>query len=408
MGGRAIAVGPDRLGRLLVASHGRIEHFGDPEGWRGRPEETLECPSSRIEPGAINAHTHIYSGLAPLGMPPPAAAPESFVQILERVWWRLDRALDAPSLRASARLYLAESLLAGTTTLIDHHESPNFIEGSLDVLADAATELGARVATCYGATERNGGREEALRGLAESARLIRTNQRPLVRGLMALHASFTVSDDTIREAARLCQDLGASMHVHMAEDGADVEDAVGRGYAGPLERLLILGALPAGSLLAHGVHLGAEQVKIAAQRRLWLLQNPRSNRGNGVGYPRHLAASDRVAVGTDGYPANMDEEAAVLREEADSHGDDLGAVEARLAAGWRLAESLFGAPFAPLARGAVADVVARDPDGRARHVLVAGRPVVREGALQTGDLQAIRSDAEAEAPKLWARMSALS
>ena len=123
-------------------------------------------------PGAINAHTHIYSGLAPLGMPPPERDPETFVEILERVWWRLDRALDEESLRASARLYVAEALLAGTTTLIDHHESPNFIAGSLDVIADACEELGVRALLCYGATERNGGRQEARDGLAECRRFI--------------------------------------------------------------------------------------------------------------------------------------------------------------------------------------------------------------------------------------------
>ena len=103
---------------------------------------------SRTVPGFVNAHTHMYSALAPYGMPPAEPAPENFVQILERVWWRLDRALDERSLRASARLYVAESLLHGTTTLIDHNESPNFIEGSLDVLADACEEFGIRY-TCY-------------------------------------------------------------------------------------------------------------------------------------------------------------------------------------------------------------------------------------------------------------------
>ncbi|MEE8143071.1 MAG: amidohydrolase family protein, partial [Planctomycetota bacterium] len=166
-------------------------------------------------PGWVNAHTHIYSALAPLGMPDPEPPPENFVQILERVWWRLDRALDRDSLRASARLYAAEALLAGTTTLIDHHESPEFIEGSLDVLADACQELGIRALLCYGATERNGGREEAERGLAECRRFIESNTRPQLRGLIGLHASFTVSDETIRQAAELCQDLDTVLHVHL-------------------------------------------------------------------------------------------------------------------------------------------------------------------------------------------------
>ncbi|MGQ0723358.1 MAG: amidohydrolase family protein, partial [Candidatus Eiseniibacteriota bacterium] len=124
---------------------------------------------------AINAHTHIYSALAPLGMPLPTRSPANFLEILERVWWRLDRALDEASLRASARLYAAESLRFGTTTLIDHHESPGFIEGSLDVIADACQAAGVRALLCYGATERNAGRDEAKRGLAECRRFLTTN-----------------------------------------------------------------------------------------------------------------------------------------------------------------------------------------------------------------------------------------
>jgi len=171
-------------------------------------------------------------------MPVPERTPATFVQILERVWWRLDRALDERSLRASARYYVAEALMNGTTVLVDHHESPDFIEGSLDVLADVCHELGVRALLCYGATERNRGRDEAREGLRECARFVHANRRPLVRGLVGLHASFTVSDETLEEARDLCRDLGVVSHVHVAEDHADVDDARGRGYDGPLERLL--------------------------------------------------------------------------------------------------------------------------------------------------------------------------
>ncbi len=235
------------------------------------------------------------------------------MEILEQVWWRLDRALDAASLRASAELYLADCLRFGTTTIVDHHESPGFIEGSLDVLADVAHGFGLRLATCYGVTERNGGRDEARRGLAECARFVRENRRPHVKGMVGLHASFTVSDETIREAGALARALGTVVHVHVAEDRADVDDAQRRGYPGPLERLLALEGLPPGSILAHGVFLDAAQVRAADAAGLWLVQNPRSNEGNRVGYPAALGASSRVALGTDGYPADMDErEAAAL------------------------------------------------------------------------------------------------
>ncbi len=345
----------------------------------------------------VNCHTHIYSGLAPFGMPPPRQKPANFVQILERVWWRLDRALDEAALRASARYYVAEALLAGTSTLIDHHESPNFIDGSLDVLADVCDELGMRALLCYGATERNGGRDEARRGLAECRRFITSNRRRAIVGAVALHASFTVSDDTIREAGELCRDLGAIMHVHVAEDRADVEDAERRGYAGPLERLLDLSALPRGSILAHGVHLSEFQVKRASDAGLWLVQNPRSNKNNGVGYPHALAHSQRVTLGTDGYPARMHEEVDALLDEAPFQGDRPATVARRIEAGWELVRETFRLP--PDSR----DDAAWE-DGALVSMHVGEREVVRDGRLVAADIDSIRSEAAEQAARLWTRM----
>jgi cytosine/adenosine deaminase-related metal-dependent hydrolase len=360
----------------------------------------------------VNAHTHVYSGLAPLGVPPPEPAPRSFLEILERVWWRLDRAIDEATLRASARYYVANALLAGTTTLIDHHESPGFIEGSLDVLADACQELGMRAVLCYGATERNGGAEEARRGLAECRRFILGNRRPLVRGIVGLHASFTVSDDTIRAAGDLCRELGTVVHVHVAEDLADVADAQARGHAGPLQRLVALDCLPPGSILAHGVHLRADEIRTASAYGCWLVQNARSNRHNQVGYPRTLRHAQRVALGTDGFPSDMVDELDVMRVCAEGHLDDHAHAERRLPAGAALAASLFG-------ESAVEPVAADSPgfDGREwalsqrRCVTAAwsvdGRGVIHDGHLLTGDLDEIRADADVQAQRLWARMRAL-
>jgi len=304
------------------------------------------------------------------------------VEILKKIWWRLDRAIDETTLRAAARLYAAEALLAGTTAVVDHHESPNFISGSLDVLADACQELGIRTVLCYGVTERNGGRREARCGLAECRRFALDNRRPLVRGVVGLHASFTVSDDTIREAGELCRDLGTVLHVHVAEDHVDVEDARRRGYAGPLERLHALGALSGGSILAHGVHLTREQVQMAADLGCWLVQNPRSNRNNKVGYPAALAASPLVALGTDGFPADMRAEFATLAECAREHGEDAGLLEARLLAGERLITERFGA--------------AAPTEG--------ARALARDGKLLTADIEEIRAGAEEQARRLWTKM----
>ena len=329
--------------------------------------------------GIVNAHTHVYSGLVPLGMPPPGRAPSTFLDILEHVWWRLDRALDEHTLRAAARLYVADARRHGTAALVDHHESPSFIEGSLDVIADACQALGVPAVLCYGATERNGGRDEARRGLAECRRFIRSNRRPLVRGIVGLHASFTLSDDSIREAGDLCRELDTVVHVHVAEDGADVDDAIRRGYRGPVERLQALGGLPAGSILAHGVHLDAAHVRMTHELGCGIVQNPRSNRHNRVGYPEALAESARVALGTDGFESDMQAEMAVLREEARLHGEDPGVAERRSAGGRALVAELCGAPGDGPAAPDISDDLMRE----------------------------IRAEADEAAADLWTRMANL-
>ncbi len=374
-----------------------------------RPDVTrLTIPQGAVvSPGAINAHTHLYSGLVPFDMPPPSPPPDNFVQILERVWWRLDRALDEASLRAAARYYIAEALLAGTTTLVDHHESPELIPGSLDILADAADELGIRLVTCYGATERNRGAGEAKQGLEECRRFIESNRRPSIKGAVGLHASFTVSDDTLRAAGSLAQELSVPMHVHVAEDLADVADAKERGYAGPVERLMELGALPPGSIVAHGVHLDSSQVRRLDEAGCFLVQNPRSNEGNKVGYPAALSSSKRVALGTDGYAADMAHEWQALERLAAANGE-AAPLEPRRVGGYQLCSDLFEAPFGEsVEAGLVADLVVGAPGASPRHVLVAGRVVVKDGALENVAMDEIRAEAAEQAPALWRRMARL-
>lgn len=321
-------------------------------------------PGGRRFHASVNAHTHIYAGLAPLGMPRPARQPRSLIEILESTWWRLDRALDERSLRAAARLYVAEARSLGTRVVIDHHESPSFIEGSLDVIADACEEFGMYALLCYGATERNGGRAEARRGLAECRRFILSNRRKFVRGAVGLHATFTVSDDTIRDAARLCRDLGAVLHLHVAEDRIDAE---------ALSRLFRLEAVGHGTILAHGVHLNDVQVRKASDLGAWFVQNPRSNLANRVGYPAALPAARRVALGTDGFPSDLSAEAEVLRRyETDE------TVEARLRGSDLLGRELFGA--------------APDRDC---------------GEETPAALTSIREEAAREAVRLWERMRAI-
>ncbi|HZX55749.1 MAG TPA: amidohydrolase family protein, partial [Ilumatobacteraceae bacterium] len=174
--------------------------------------------------GLVCGHHHLYSALA-RGMPAPPNRPTNFIEILEQVWWRLDVALDDEMIRWSAMLGATEALLCGTTGIIDHHESPSTIEGTLSIVADACAEVGVRVNCAYGVTDRHGS-AEAKRGLLENERYLRGGGR----GMVGVHAAFTCRDETLRDAADLAADLGVGVHIHVAEGVAD-RDAGSRLHA---------------------------------------------------------------------------------------------------------------------------------------------------------------------------------
>jgi cytosine/adenosine deaminase-related metal-dependent hydrolase len=234
-------------------------------------------------PGLVCAHHHLYSTLA-RGMPAPPQTPTTFRGILEQVWWRLDAALDLEMLRWSAMLGALEALESGTTGIVDHHESPNAIEGSLDVIAAACAEVGVRVITAYGVTDRHGS-DGARRGLEENRRFLADGHR----GMVGIHAAFTCDDSTLEAAASLAADHSVGVHIHVAE-GPEDADAPGR-----------IGALTTDDwLLAHCVHLPTDHTLKGT-----ILHNPRSNLNNSVGYADPARFRNQVALGTDGIGANM-------------------------------------------------------------------------------------------------------
>ena len=243
-----------------------------------------------VTPGLVCAHHHLYSSLA-RGMPAPPQQPRSFLEILQQVWWRLDVALDLDMIYWSAALGAMEALASGTTAIVDHHESPSAIEGSLSVIAKACADVGVRVLTAYGVTDRHG-QEGARRGLAENERFIREGGR----GMVGVHAGFTCSDDTLRAAAELAADLGVGVHIHVAEGIDDI--AAGERLAA----LAAQGLMTDDWLIVHGVHLDRELPGTLAH-------NPRSNMNNAVGYARPTRFSNRIALGTDGIGADMLEDA---------------------------------------------------------------------------------------------------
>ncbi len=252
--------------------------------------------------GLVCAHHHLYSSIA-RGMPAPPRTPSGFVEILELVWWRLDCALDEEMIRWSAMLGALEALERGCTTIIDHHESPNAIEGSLSVIADACAEVGVRVVCSYGVTDRHG-RDGARRGLEENRRFLAAGGR----GMVGVHAAFTCSDETLAEAAALAEEFGVGVHIHVAEGAADIDAA---------SRLASLARED--WLLVHGVHLDDDHGLAGT-----VVHNPRSNMNNSVGYAAPARFANPVALGTDGIGADMLEEFRLAYVRSREHDVSVG------------------------------------------------------------------------------------
>lgn len=318
-------------------------------------------------------------------MPPPPKTATNFQEILEQIWWRLDSALDLEMIRWSAMLGALEALEQGTTAIVDHHESPNAIEGSLDVIADACGEIGVRVLCAYGVTDRHGA-DGAQRGIEENRRFLSAGGR----GLVGIHAAFTCSDETLRQAAALASELGAGVHIHVAEGPEDI-DAPRR----------LAGLTGSDWLLAHCVHLPTDH-----DLQGTILHNPRSNLNNAVGYANPARFSNPVALGTDGIGANMIESfrlAYVMHRSVD--------VTASPDPAWSWLET--GWDLVPEARS---DQVtwsydpmdpwhlAFTPGVRPLRVEIDGEVVLDEGVATRVDPNEVRAKAAEQAKRLFAKL----
>ena len=171
-------------------------------------------------------------------MPAPPQAPRNFHEILQYIWWRLDRAHNEASVRASGQVGALAALRCGTTTLIDHHASPSFIDGSLSALRDGIEEIGCRGVLCYEVTDRNG-LEGAQLGLGENERFIdecRAESQHRFAGIVGAHASFTLGDNSLAACVALCRDKSVGLHIHVAEDPVDERMTREQSGCGLIER----------------------------------------------------------------------------------------------------------------------------------------------------------------------------
>ncbi len=396
-----------------------------------RGDEVVDCDGRVLMPGLVNGHTHLYSALA-AGMPAPPRPPRNFLEILELVWWRLDRAHTLESVRASGRIGALAALRCGVTTLVDHHASPNAIDGSLSVLEAGIAEVGCRGVLCYEVTDRNRP-TEAAEGLAENERYIAACQADgsgQFAGLVGGHASFTLKEESLAGCVDLARRLGVGVHIHVAEDPVDEETTRRELGCGLVERFERHGLLDVhGTLLAHGTHLSAEAIAVLGEHRaaLTLGHNPNSNMNNGVGYTPVVRMSVPVTLGTDGIGADMWREMRTAQFKSHDAGLPLpfGRPLNLLAESARFASRSLGVRLGELAEGAAADLVLTDyrpatplaGDNLAGHVvyamgpefvrdvMVAGQWRLRNRQATACDEAAVQAEAAEVTRALWERMA---
>jgi len=425
-------------GQALAISDGLIAEIGPQAGLLSRypQDERLDAGGQYVMPGNICAHTHFYGAYA-RGLAIPGPAPKDFPEILEKLWWPLDRALRMDDVRASAEVMLVDAIKHGTTALIDHHASPNAIEGSLDAIAEVVDRSGVRAVLCYEVTDRNG-MDGARAGISENLRFIQEQSRrgsARLGAMFGLHASLTVSDATLD----ICRDAippEVGFHIHAAEHEVDEYDSLAKSGMRVIDRLSRRGILGPRAIVAHAIHIDARESELLAESGTWVTHQPRSNMNNGVGVAdveSLMRLGVPVCLGTDGFSHTMWEEwktAYLLhkiwrRDPRRMNGMDVVAMAVHNNAA--LAGQFFPqGPLGVIQPGALADLIFVDyhphtpltPGNLPWHIIfgfhesmvtatiVAGRVLMRDRQLLTMDEEAVAAHARELAPGVWERYNA--
>jgi putative selenium metabolism protein SsnA len=331
-------------------------------------EEVLDAWGQYVMPGNLCAHTHFYGAFA-RGMAIPGDPPKDFPEILTRLWWKLDKALTLDDVRYSALVCLVDAIKHGTTTLIDHHASPNAIDGSLDVIAEAVRLAGLRACLCYEVTDRDGA-DRAQAGIFENVRFhqsLISNPQSLLASTFGMHASLTLSDETL-DACRSA--YAGGFHVHVAEHEADEYDSLKKSGLRVVDRLNAHGLLGPRTIAAHCVHIDQREAELLRDSGTWVTHQPRSNMNNAVGAAEVeglLRLGVPVCLGNDGFSNAMWEEwkVAYLYHKAAHRDPRRGAGDAIVRMAVTNNAALAGvffpqAPLGVIAQGAFADLILVD------------------------------------------------
>lgn len=332
--------------------------------------EFVDAKGGVIMPAFINAHEHIYSAFA-RGMSINGYNPQGFLDILDGMWWTIDRHLTLEQTKLSAYATYIDSIKNGVTTVFDHHASFGHITGSLNAIEEAAKDLGIRTCLCYEISDRDG-MDKAKESVMENVNFIKHAQADdsdMLAAMMGMHASFTISDETMA----MCNELipeGVGYHIHVAEGIEDLHDCLKKHGKRIVDRLMDCNILGEKTLLAHCIYVNDHEMDLIRDTNTMVVHNPESNMGNACGCPPTMAIVHKgilTGLGTDGYTHDMTESMKVANVLHKHHLCDAnaawGEVPQMLFEGnAQIANRYFKKQLGVLKDGAAADVIIVDYD----------------------------------------------
>ncbi|MBA7596307.1 putative aminohydrolase SsnA [subsurface metagenome] len=301
----AVLIEEDRITKIGISSDLLAKYKQD-------VIEIIDAEGGLILPGFINAHSHTYSAFAQ-GMPLEKKLPDNFLEILQKIWWKVDLALNEEDIYYSALISAIDAIKSGTTTIIDHHASPNSCANSLKRISEALIKVGLRGCLSYEVSDRNG-EDSALEGIEENIRHIKwcdEKKNSLISASFGLHAPFTLSDDTLRICTKEEKKFKTGFHIHLAEGLDDVIDSTEKYKTTVTNRMKRRGILGEKTIAAHCIHLVKEDLDILYKTKTNIVHNPRSNMNNAVGVAPIIEMFDigiRPGLGTDGMGMDMTRE----------------------------------------------------------------------------------------------------
>lgn len=330
--------------------------------------EFIDARGGVIMPALINVHEHIYSAFA-RGLNIRGYDPQGFLDILDGMWWTIDRHLTLDQTRLSAMATYIDSIKCGVTTVFDHHASFGHIRDSLFQIEEAARETGVRTCLCYEVSDRDG-KDKARDGIAENAAFIRhalADDSDMIAGMMGMHASFTISDETMAECAAQKPD-GVGYHIHVAEGIEDLHQCL-RVYGKRIvDRLMDCGILGEKTLAAHCIYINGHEMELLKATDTMVVHNPESNMGNACGCPPTMELIHRgvmTGLGTDGYTHDVLESYKVANILHKHHLCDANAAWGEVPLmlfenNAKIAARYFKKPLGVLKAGAAADIIVMD------------------------------------------------